>query len=169
MKGIQLIITVAALALLTLSCRGDQQGGAADEEMEEADTTFVRPSQYVDNPSGVVYSVSRIENEVFYETGAPAHWDGRAVNDARPFLSMSIGEVCGRSDCGKQVYLTNSHESQSLRTIVTVPFQIGDSDEYLAREYIITPGEKAFIGCTHLCDGENAVDFKRAIVVAELE
>lgn len=161
-------IAIATLGFLAVSCGNNQQDESAEAMEEAVDTTVARPSEYVENPAAVEYAISRIENEVFYDTGQPIRWDGRAINDARSFLSMSIGEVCGRGDCGKQVYLENAHDSQSVRTVVTVPFQIGSSDEYMAREYLIVPGEKKFIGCTHLCDGENAVDFKRAIVVAEL-
>ena len=167
MKWMQLF-AIAILGLLTVFCGNDQPDEVAEDMENQADTSVARASEYVNNLSDAVYAISRIENEVFYETGEPVRWDGRAINDARSLLSMSIGETCGRGDCGKQVYLTNSHESQSVRTVVTVPFQVGNSDDYLAREYIIAPGKKEFIGCTHLCDGEKKVDFKRAIVVSEL-
>lgn len=159
-----LVFTLAA-------CGGDttqrqDPAGATPEEL--SGDLPVRPTEHVEGPAGT-YTLARIEDEVFHGTGQRVEWDGRPLNAGNAFVSMSVGGSCGATNCGKEAFLVNSNEAQPLRVVVTVPFKLeAAAGDYLAREYLLGPGEKQSIGCTHLCDGEQAVAFRRAIVVAEL-
>ena len=146
----------------------EQQDPAGATPEELSGDLPVRPTEYVEGPAGT-YTLARIEEEVFHGTGQRVEWDGRPVNAGSDFVSMTVGGSCGATNCGKQAFLVNSNEAQPLRVVITVPFTLeAAAGDYLAREYLLGPGEKQAIGCTHLCDGEEAVEFRRAIVISEL-
>lgn len=161
--GIVVLFTLAACG----SGQSDQQDPAGVAPEDLSGDLQVRPTEFVQGAAGA-YTLARIEEEVFQGTGRRVEWNGQPVNAANAFVSMSVGGSCGATNCGKEVFLINSHESQPVRVVVTVPFTLETTNDYLAREYVLAPGEKQSIGCTHLCDGELAVDFRRAVVVAEL-
>lgn len=160
------------LILFAVACSGNQQEmteESADQGMEISGDTKVQPSEYVEeNTVAGEWTYEQIENEVFAGTGKAVEWNGKAMNEGRNFLSMSMGSYCGEGNCGKQVYLLNSHDQHSVRTVITIPYQMEDSPGYIAREYSIGPGEKIYIGCSHFCVRGDGTEFKRAIVVADV-
>jgi hypothetical protein len=162
------ISAIAAIALFSLACGGDK-GGAASDDLFISPDAAVRTSDLVDGPS-VELTYENVETQVFAGTGAPTRWNGvMEDSQGRPYLSMSMGGECGEGDCGKQVFLANAHESKAIRAVITIPFQAGATPGYIAREYAIGPKERINIGCSHLCRREEAIEFKRAIVVADLK
>jgi len=159
------------LTLFLAACGSDQQE-AAEEKTEGGEIsgdTKVQPSEYIEeNTVAGDWTYEQIENEVFAGTGEPVEWNSKTVKEGRDFLSMSMGSQCGEGNCGKQIYLLNSHEQHPVRTVVTIPYQMENSPGYIAREYTIQPGEKIYIGCSHLCQKGEGTEFKRAIVVADI-
>jgi len=169
MKNILYPIVLLSLFAF-VACGGgpsEQQDPASDGPEAMSGDLKVRPTEFVQGPSGE-YTLARIEEEVFHGTGQRVEWNGQPFNAGSTFVSMSVGGSCGATNCGKQAFLVNSNDAQPLRVVVTVPFTLENTGDYIAREYLLAPGEKQAIGCTHLCDGEDAVEFRRAIVISEL-
>lgn len=166
----KVLVWALTLGLGTMACGSDQQEIADDQASAVSSDAKVEPSSYLENPAAAgEMTYEQLEAEVFAGTGQPAEWNGRPMNEGRDFLSMSVGGQCGEGNCGKQIQLVNSHETSAIRAVVTIPFQVEGSPGYIAREYSIPAGTKTYIGCTHLCSGAESTEFKRAIVVAELQ
>ncbi len=165
-------ILLVAVALLAGSCKNDKVDEAVVEETTPSISgdARVETSEFIgDAPAIESLEYQRIVEEVFQNTGEPAEWDGVPnLASGRSYLSVSMGQSCGEGGCGKVVFLENAHPELAVQTVVTIPFQVEGSPGYIARQYQVPAGAKISLGCSHLCDGTEKIDFRRAIVVALL-
>ena len=166
------ILFLAAAAFLAGSCKNEKvnEAGAGEAAPAISGDARVETSEYIgDAPAIQSLEYRRIVEEVFQNTGEPVEWDGVPnLASGRSYLSVSMGQTCGANGCGKVVFLENSHPELAVHTVVTIPFQVEGSPGYIARQYQVPPGAKISLGCSHLCNGTEKIDFRRAIVVALL-
>lgn len=160
---------VAAVLFIGGCGSSDQESSSGAPGAIPSDTRIEASDLASDAPTLGTLEYRQIVEQVFQNTGTEVSWDGVPdLAGGRSFLSVSMGQLCGEGDCGKLVFLENSNKQAAVRAVVTIPFQVQGSPGYIAREYMVSPGEKISLGCSHLCNSGEKIEFRRAIVVAKV-
>jgi hypothetical protein len=145
--------------LISCSSSTNSENNNSDEEAPEEKT----PETTNKDLSELTYR--DVVDLVFKDQGEGVEWHGEEMpNTLISLISIGNEGDCGEGDCGKSMYISNTDSTKSIEVIMKGAYDLEGDIGYIARKYILSPGEKLSIGCSHLCYDGKSYLFDRKIV-----